>query len=112
MRHQIDKTEFDAINSADLAEAFETFVQQKHWLEVLICNGRGENEIIAVLRTDENFSHGLHNASSWLAHNGDDYEFVTLEANGDLAISFYRYDTMADAIAHSAELLASVVATI
>ncbi len=114
MRHPITTEERNAYDS-DLAEAFELFVQQHQYLEVLNLHDpriedRYETALIGSLST---FDVGLlHNASCYFAHDGREYAFDRLEKEGKIKVEYFRYDTLQDATEHVAELLKQVVTTI
>lgn len=121
MRHEITKEELGQAFQGDIAEAFETMVQQRVYLEVLILNGRGKEELIGILSDDENYLCGFHNTSclwdrvSNVSENGvvrhvmsEKSPFTLAVESGVLKQTFWLYDTLEDAIAHSIELQKTV----
>lgn len=120
MRHEVTEAEIEQAHSADLAEAFELFVQQRFYLDVNTVNGHGPDQLYASL-IEFSSDAGIFNAShafdriSNISENGNirheiakNYPYRAALENGDATQTFYRYDTLADAMQHAAELLAGV----
>lgn len=93
-----------AFENADLGEAFEVFIQQRYYFEVLNLTG-------GIYATLSEFKVGsFFNASYWFA--ADEAMKTQLKTSGELTETFYKFDTMAEAIAFSNELLKIVVSDI
>ncbi len=88
-----------AFEDADLGEAFELFIQQHQYFEVLNLS----SGIYATLSTFE--VGGCYNASHWFRHDGKQYEFEHMNDRGEIVETFYKFETMAEAIAFAADLL-------
>lgn len=100
----ITAAEYNEAISHDLAEAFELFVQQRAYFEVLnVTSG-----IVGTLSTFNESLGEFFNASAWFAHDGKEYAFETAEREGRLKIEHYRFDTVAEAAQFAAGLLANV----
>ena len=91
-----------AFEDADLGEAFEVFIQQRQYFEVLNLTDGIYGEL-STIKTS-----GVFNASSWFHRVDGKYQFEHLEERGELEKTFYKFDTMAEAVAFAAELLATV----
>lgn len=96
----ISEAEYNAALEADLAEAFELFIQQSAYYEVL-------NVTSGIIAHLDRFPIGhYHNASGYFEHDGEKYAY-----DRDAALietTYYRFDTMREAIAFATELLATV----
>lgn len=107
MRHSLTKEQFDTYD-ADLAEAFELFVQQQHYFEVLSRTKSSETDysiyIVASLDTF-NSEAQCYNASH-VFQASEEYE--ALKREGKITTQYFLYDTMQDAITHANELLTIV----
>ncbi|QIG69045.1 hypothetical protein EVB77_011 [Rhizobium phage RHph_N1_10] len=98
------KAEFIEAVSADLAEAFELFIQQTAYFEVLnVTSG-----VIAQYQRFEQYSGEFCNMSAWFAHDGKEYAFQAAEREGHLTSNYYRFVDMDEARAFAAGLLLTV----
>ena len=120
MRTEITYEEACAIYNSDMCEGFEVFVQQQHYLEVLNCyDDRVTDEdynltIVGFLSTFSRDDGLFCNASDYFDYDVEagEYKFQRYRREGRITMRAFRYDTMADATAHAAELLSTVSAVI
>ena len=101
MKTILSKADYTEAMSHDLAEKFEIFVQQTHYLEV----DEVTSGFVARYVRFKNGS-GVYNMSCVYALNSrKEYTIDLAIADDDAVETFYRYDTLQDAKDHAFELM-------
>lgn len=118
MRTEITESEHLLAHSGDLAEMFETFIQQRAYLEVCaVASHDSKHTIVGHLREFD--VSGFFNMSFWFSQvarentqNGYTYESTIADEQGEIRHRYFAYETKEDAIAHVTELLSDISTTI